>query len=76
MENTSGLVVADFSARNFERPGTFQEIAQKANHDLVVTAKDAYMLHSLRCVDGVCRTESLKIYDEITTRREENGNQR
>jgi ribonuclease J len=68
VENSSGLVVADFSARNFERLETFREIAQKTDRDLVVTAKDAYMLHSLGCVDGVCRTESLKVYDEITNK--------
>jgi ribonuclease J len=65
VENSSGLIIADFSPRNFERLETFQEIAKKTNRDLVVTAKDAYMLCSLGCVDGVCRTESLKIYDEI-----------
>ncbi|MCJ7445334.1 MAG: MBL fold metallo-hydrolase [Methanotrichaceae archaeon] len=68
VETSSGLVIADFSARNFERLETFQEIAQKTNRDLVVTAKDAYMLHSVGCVDGVCRTESLKIYKEITNK--------
>ncbi|MCJ7445999.1 MAG: MBL fold metallo-hydrolase [Methanotrichaceae archaeon] len=68
VESSTGLVIADFSARNFERLETFQEIAQKTNRDLVVTAKDAYMLHSLGCVDGVCKTESLKIYKEITNK--------
>jgi ribonuclease J len=64
-DNSSGLIIVDFSPRNFERLDTFQENAQKTNRELVVTVKDAYMLCSLGCVDGVCRTESLKIYDEI-----------
>ena len=58
-----GLNIADFSPRNFERLEAFQEIVQKTNRDLVVTAKDAYMLCSLGCVDGVCSTESVKSED-------------
>lgn len=57
--------MADFSARNFERLESFEDIALKTGKELVVTAKDAYMLQSLACVDGVCRTESVRIYDEI-----------
>jgi ribonuclease J len=66
VDSSSGLIIADFSARNFERLESFQEIAKKTGRELVVTAKDAYMLHSLQCVKGFCIGDSLKIYDEIT----------
>lgn len=66
VETSSGLVIADFSARNFERLESFQEVAHKTGRELIVTAKDAYMLHSLQCVEGFCIGDSLRIYDEIT----------
>ncbi|MCJ7445495.1 MAG: ribonuclease J [Methanotrichaceae archaeon] len=69
VEQAKGLVIADFSARNFERLESFQEIAQKTGRELVVTAKDAYMLHSMGCIDGICRTESMKIYGEIVDKK-------
>ena len=40
-EGEKGLVVADFSARNFERLRTFTGVAQKTGRTLLVTAKDA-----------------------------------
>ena len=57
VEESKGLVIADFSPRNFERLETFIEIARRTSRELVVTAKDAYMLHAMECVDGVCRME-------------------
>jgi ribonuclease J len=65
VESASGLVVADFSARNFERLESFQDIAQKTGRELVVPAKDIYMLHALTCIDGACVSDSLKVYSEI-----------
>jgi ribonuclease J len=65
VESTSGLIVADFSARNFERLESFQDIAQKTGRELVVPAKDIYMLHALTCIDSACVSESLKVYCEI-----------
>ncbi|RLI83566.1 ribonuclease J [Archaeoglobales archaeon] len=65
VEESKGLVVADFSPRNFERLETFIEIAKKTSRELVVTAKDAYMLHAMECVDGICRMEDVKIYYEL-----------
>jgi ribonuclease J len=61
VEQAEGLVVADFSARNFERLESFQEIAQQTGRELVITAKYAYMLHSMGSIDGVCRTEAEKV---------------
>ena len=65
VESSSGLVIADFSPRNFERLETFQEIARKAGRELVAMAKDVYMLHNLQCISGSCTTEGLSIYSEI-----------
>lgn len=69
VEESKGLVVADFSPRNFERLETFVEIAGRTSRELVVTAKDAYMLHAMECVDGVCRMNKVRIYRELKDRR-------
>lgn len=65
VEASSGLVIADFSARNFERLESFQEIAQKTDRELVVPAKDMYMLDALAAIGGEGVSESLRVYDEI-----------
>jgi len=64
-DDVSGLIIADFSPRNFERLETFVRIAGETGRTLVVTAKDFYLLHALGCADGVCRTEGLGIYAEL-----------
>ncbi|NPV63608.1 MAG: MBL fold metallo-hydrolase [Methanotrichaceae archaeon] len=65
VEESKGLVIADFSPRNFERLESFQEIARKTGRELVAMAKDLYMLHSLSCIGGSYSTEGLRIYQEI-----------
>jgi ribonuclease J len=65
VDSASGLVIADFSARNFERLESFQEIAEKTERELVVPAKDAYMLQALSCTDSACKSHSLKVYTEL-----------
>lgn len=45
------LVVADFGPRNVERLRTFRRIALATGRQLVVTPKDAYLLHVLHSVD-------------------------
>ncbi len=65
VEESKGIVIADFSPRNFERLETFMEIAEKTSRELVVTAKDAYMLHAMECADGICRMDDVKIYHEL-----------
>jgi ribonuclease J len=62
VEEAKGLVVADFSPRNFERLEIFKKIAGKTGRELVITPKDAYFLHALKLVDGIDRLEGLKIY--------------
>lgn len=66
VEASAGLVIADFSPRNFERLESFQEIAKKSGRRLVAMAKDVYMLHCLQSICGSCCTEGLGIYSEIT----------
>jgi ribonuclease J len=70
-EEEKGLVVADFSARNFDRLDTFSEIARRTGRNLVVTAKDAYMLHALGCVDGRCLMDTalINVYGELKNRK-------
>jgi len=65
------LVIADFSPRNFERLKRFQEIARRTGRELVVTAKDAYMLHAIECAEGACVMDDKKvlIYGELKNRK-------
>jgi len=70
VESIKGLVVADFGARNFERLETFKKIANKTGRRLVVTAKDAYMLHALAHAEGSPRmSDDMLIYGELKSRR-------
>jgi ribonuclease J len=46
------LVIADFGPRNVERLRTFRRIALVTGRQLVVTPKDAYLLHVLHSVDS------------------------
>jgi ribonuclease J len=64
-EETKGIVVADYSSKNFERMRTFLEIARKTGRQLVITMKDAYALHAIRCADGPAILDNLLIYSEI-----------
>ncbi|MFX1593787.1 MAG: MBL fold metallo-hydrolase RNA specificity domain-containing protein [Promethearchaeota archaeon] len=65
--DSKGLVIADFSARNFERMETFKKIAKEVNRTLVITAKDAYLLNALRKVDGIERIKDITVYKELKT---------
>lgn len=68
------FVVADFGPRNVERLVSFREIAQATGRELVLTPKDAYLLHLLHCVDPRVPVDlgpgGLRIFDEPTTRGE------
>ncbi len=64
-EQAGGLIIADFSARNFERLESFLSIAGKTGRKLVVMAKDVYLLHALECADGICRYRPVGIYREL-----------
>jgi len=70
VEEANGLVIADFSPRNFERLESFKKIAENTGRELVVTAKDAYFLYTLQLVDGVNRLKNLKIYGNFKANRD------
>lgn len=65
VEEAKGLVIADFSPRNFERLEIFKKIADETGRELIITSKDAYFLHALKLVDGVDRLEDIRIYENF-----------
>ena len=64
IQEAKGLVVADFSARNFERLELFGKIAKKCNREIIITAKQVYLLRALELVDGIDRTNEILVYGE------------
>jgi ribonuclease J len=64
-----GLVIADFSARNFERLDTFAEIAKETDRQLVILTKDAYMLDAMMCADGIDRMKDLMVYGDLKSKK-------
>lgn len=65
VKNSKDLVVADFSARNFERLESFRDIADKIRRTLIVTPKNAYLLKALEMVDGINRLKNVVIYNRL-----------
>ncbi|MBI4343957.1 MAG: ribonuclease J [Euryarchaeota archaeon] len=70
VEAEEGLVVADFSPRNFERLETFLRIARETGRRMAVLPKDAYLLDALGLVDGVDRMGELLIYRDLKAHRD------
>ncbi|MFX1339982.1 MAG: MBL fold metallo-hydrolase [Promethearchaeota archaeon] len=66
-EDSKGLIVSDFSARNFERLDSFKKIAKKVDRKLIITAKDAYLINALEKADGIDRIKETLVYDELKT---------
>jgi len=66
-ELAKGLIIADFTARNFERLETFQKIAHGIGRSLVITSKDAYLLSALERAEGVNRIKDMVVYGELRT---------
>jgi ribonuclease J len=64
-QKSKGLIVADFTARNFERLEIFNQIAKKVERSLVATAKDAYLLTALKKADGIDRMQNILVYNEL-----------
>ncbi len=64
-EEAKGLIIVDFTARNFERLEMFNLIAKKIGRTLIITAKDAYLLNALEKADGIDRIEDLRIYRDL-----------
>ena len=64
-EDAKGLIIADFTARNFERLEMFKLIAKKIGRTLIITSKDAYLLNALEKADGIDRIKDLRIYGDL-----------
>ncbi len=74
VKDASGeLVIADFSPRNIDRLLTFLAIARETDRKLIITAKDAFLLHAMRLVDkgipDVLADPHLYIFEEIKASR-------
>ena len=67
IDDAKGIVVADFSARNFERLEIFEEIGKKLDREIVIPAKQVYLLKALEQVDAVDRTSNIKVFDAYKT---------
>ena len=64
-EEAKGLIVADFTARNFERLEMFDLIAKKLGRTMIITAKDAYLLNALNKTDNIDRIKDLRVYRDL-----------
>ncbi|MBI2912541.1 MAG: exonuclease, partial [Chloroflexi bacterium] len=64
-----GLVIADFGPRNIERLETFLAIAGQTGRQLVVLAKDAYLLEAMRLVSpsvpGLSNCQNMLVYEDL-----------
>ncbi len=69
VRNETGLVIADFGPRNIERLETFLGIAGQTRRQLVVLAKDAYLLEAMRLVSpsvpGLSNCENMLVYEDL-----------
>jgi ribonuclease J len=68
IEQSKEIVVADFSARNFERLEGFKDIGKKTNRKVIIPAKQAYLLKALEQIDKVDRTSDISVYAENKTK--------
>ncbi len=64
-EEAKGLIVADFTARNFERLEMFDLIAKKLGRTMIITAKDAFLLNALNKADNIDRIKDLRVYRDL-----------
>jgi len=69
VRDEQGLVIADFGPRNIERLETFLHIADQTGRQLVVLAKDAYLLEAMRLVSpsvpGLSNSEHMLVYEDL-----------
>ncbi|MEE8385463.1 MAG: MBL fold metallo-hydrolase, partial [Dehalococcoidia bacterium] len=69
-----GLVIADFGPRNIERLETFMKIADQTGRQLVVLAKDAFLLETMRLVSpsvlAPSNSKDMLIYKHLRYREE------
>lgn len=69
VEAEDRLVIADFGPRNIERLETFLKIADQTGRQLVVLAKDAYLLEAMRLVSptvpALSSNERMLVYQDL-----------
>lgn len=63
------LVIADFGPRNIERLETFLKIADSTGRQLVILAKDAYLLEAMRLASpslpAMSSSENMLVYEDL-----------
>jgi len=64
-EDAKGLIIADFTARNFERLDMFKKIAKKLGRMLIITLKDAYLLDALEKANEQVNLNNLTIFRDL-----------
>ncbi len=64
IQDAKGIVVTDYSARNFERLELFEKIAKNSNREIVIPAKQVYLLKALEQIDAIDRTSEILVYGE------------
>ncbi len=68
ISKASGLVIADFSARDVDRLLTFLQIARDTGRKLAILPKDAYLLKTMRLLEqetpDIAQDDNLVIYQE------------
>jgi len=69
IDEAKGLIIIDFSARNFERLKSVAEISHNLR-DFVITEKDFYMLHSLKMAGIDIISPNLRVYRALKSSKE------
>ena len=69
IQESSGIVVTDFSARNFERLETFENIAKQCERKIVIPAKQAYLLKAIEQVDAIDRTSEILVFEDYKAKK-------
>ncbi len=68
ISKAEGIVIADFSARDVDRLLTFLQIARDTGRKLVILPKDAYLLKTMRLLDGdipdIATDPNISIYQD------------
>jgi ribonuclease J len=68
-ELAKGLIIADFSARNFERLETFQKISDGIGRSLIITSRDAYLLSAIEKAERINKLDDVLVFGELRSTR-------
>jgi len=69
VDESRGLIIIDFSARNFERLKSIEEIS-KDLREFVITEKDFYMLYALKMAGIDLISPHLRVYKALKSSKE------